>query len=142
MREWENTSPDGTCQGLLSRFHVEQLNSFGKRLRIARLGALERVGREISQVALGERIGVSSQAVSAWEGDVSPPTVEMVAKLALELGVTPGWLAFGQEPRYPAAKELTGKGRAQRHAGKTGLPMEEGVEKPLERPMRAKRKRA
>lgn len=101
---WENTSPNGNCQVPLSASYVSTLNSLGKRLRVARLGALERVGREYSQGQLGAALGgVSGQAVSAWEGDVSPPTVDAIAKMAQLLGVTPGWLAFGQEPRFPPA---------------------------------------
>lgn len=84
---------------------MERLDTLGKRLKVARLGALERVGRQWSQSQLGVAVDMSSQAVSAWEADTSPPTVEMVEKLARLLGVTPGWLAYGQEPRFPAVED-------------------------------------
>jgi transcriptional regulator with XRE-family HTH domain len=83
-------------------FHVEHLGSFGKRLRAARLAGYERGGREIRQTDIAELLDVRGATVSTWEGDQYVPTIDVISRLADILGVTPGWLAFGQEPRYPA----------------------------------------
>lgn len=75
------------------------LDTFGKRLRAARLGFYERTGKDLSQVELSAKVGMTKGAVSSWEADSYLPPVETIELLAGELGVTPGWLAFGQEPR-------------------------------------------
>lgn len=75
------------------------LDTFGKRLRAARRGFYERTGQDLSQVDLSARVGMTKGAVSSWEAGTYLPPVETIEMLAGELGVTPGWLAFGQEPR-------------------------------------------
>lgn len=90
--------------GSFPLFHVKQTESFGKRLEIARNATLERFGARMTQKQLGERLGVSDKTVSAWESGAEPP-LEMVAAAAEALGVTPGWLAFGQEPREAARRK-------------------------------------
>ncbi|MFA5481119.1 MAG: helix-turn-helix transcriptional regulator [Bacilli bacterium] len=56
--------------------------SFGQR--IARL----RKGRGLTQEELGDKVGVTSQAVSKWETDISAPDVMILVKLADILGVS------------------------------------------------------
>lgn len=86
------------------KFHVKQADSFSKRLELARNAMLERTGKRMTQKQLGDRLGVSDKTVSAWEGGAEPD-LEMIAAVAEALGVTPGWLAFGQEPREAARRK-------------------------------------
>ena len=62
-------------------------------MRIAEL----RRAKGIKQDELAERLGVSPQAVSKWENDVSCPDIITVPKLARELGVTADALLTGEE---------------------------------------------
>lgn len=49
----------------------------------------------LKQDELAERLGVSSQAVSKWENDVSCPDISLLPALARELGVTVDMLLTG-----------------------------------------------
>ena len=51
----------------------------------------------MKQDELAEKLGVSPQAVSKWENDVSYPDIMTVPKLARELGVTADALLTGEE---------------------------------------------
>lgn len=51
----------------------------------------------MKQDALAEKLGVSPQAVSKWENDVSCPDIMLVPRLAKELGVTTDLLLSGDE---------------------------------------------
>lgn len=77
--------------------------TIGQRIAQARreLGVEEH--RDITQSDLAERLGVSQATVNRWEGDVEgkQPRDENVIALAKVLGVTPGWLRYGQEPKHP-----------------------------------------
>lgn len=53
----------------------------------------------ISQEALGERLGVSRQAVSKWETDAAAPDMTNLIALAREFGVSVAELAQTPEPR-------------------------------------------
>ncbi len=70
--------------------------------RIAEL----RSGRGIKQNELAERLGVSAQAVSKWENDVSCPDISALPQLAEELGVTVDELLTGKE-REPVVRMMT-----------------------------------
>lgn len=59
--------------------------------RISRL----RKGQGMSQEALAEKIGVSSQAVSKWENDQSCPDISLLPQLAKLLDVTVDELLTG-----------------------------------------------
>ncbi len=59
--------------------------------RISRL----RKEKGMSQEALAEKIGVSSQAVSKWENDLSCPDISLLPKLAKLLDVTVDELLTG-----------------------------------------------
>lgn len=60
----------------------------------------------LSQEALGERMGVSRQAIYKWESDAALPEIEKLVKLAREFGVSVGWL-LGEEDNEPEKRELT-----------------------------------
>ena len=63
-----------------------------------RIAALRRQ-KELTQEALAEGLGVSAQAVSKWENDVSCPDIMLLPQLAKALGVTVDALLSGeQEP--------------------------------------------
>ena len=56
-----------------------------------RLRAL-RQGRNISQVELARRLGVTKQGVSNWENDNIQPSIEMLVKLARVFSVSTDYL--------------------------------------------------
>ena len=60
--------------------------------RIARL----RKEKGMTQEALAEKLGVSSQAVSKWENDLACPDVSLLTTLADVLGVTTDELLSGK----------------------------------------------
>ena len=65
--------------------------TIGKRISSAR--------RELSmtQEGLAEAMGVSAQAVSKWENDISCPDISLISKLARTLGMTTDELLSGKE---------------------------------------------
>lgn len=60
--------------------------------RIARL----RKEKKMTQEALAEQMGVSSQAVSKWENDQSCPDISLLSKLSRALGVSTDELLTGE----------------------------------------------
>lgn len=60
-----------------------------------RIAALRRE-KGLKQDELAEKLGVSAQAVSKWENDVSCPDIMIVPQLARELGVTADMLLTGE----------------------------------------------
>ena len=60
----------------------------------------------ISQENLGERLGVSRQAIYKWESDSAMPEVEKLVALSGLFGVSVGWL-LGTEEEPTAPEELT-----------------------------------
>lgn len=77
--------------------------------RIAEL----RSGRGIKQNELAERLGVSAQAVSKWENDISCPDISVLPQLADELGVTVDELLTGKE-RGPVVRMMTEEERKKK----------------------------
>lgn len=61
--------------------------------RIAKL----RKQQNLTQDALAEKLGVSPQAVSKWENDVSCPDIQLLPRLARLLHVTADVLLSGEE---------------------------------------------
>ena len=61
----------------------------------------------LSQEALGEKLGVSRQAIYKWESDATLPEVEKLVALSGLFGVSVGWLLGTEES--PAGGELTEK---------------------------------
>ena len=64
--------------------------TFGMRI------ALLRKEKTMTQEELAEKMGVSSQAVSKWENDVSCPDIQLLPRLARLLGVTVDELLSGK----------------------------------------------
>lgn len=58
--------------------------------------ALLRKQKPMTQEELAEKMGVSSQAVSKWENDVSCPDIQLLPRLARLLGVTVDELLSGK----------------------------------------------
>ena len=73
--------------------------TLGERIALAR----KRAG--LSQEQLGEKLGVSRQAVSKWESDQTNPDVAYVAQMCRLLGVSSDWLLLGEESAQLAAPE-------------------------------------
>lgn len=80
-------------------FHVEP-STFGERVAQARRELAVREHRDIKPSDLAERLGVTPKTVYTWERDDHAPERSTLELLAAALGVTPGWLLFGQEPKY------------------------------------------
>lgn len=60
--------------------------------------AAQRKQLGISQEALGEKTGVSRQAISKWESDSAIPEIDKLISLSKLFGVTVGWLLGVEEP--------------------------------------------
>ena len=65
--------------------------TLGERIALARKKA------GLSQEQLGDRLGVSRQAVSKWESSQANPDVAYVAELCRVCGVSCDWLLLGEE---------------------------------------------
>ena len=65
--------------------------------------AAERKKLGLSQEALGEKMGVSRQAISKWESDGAVPEIDKLIAMSKLFGVTLGWLLGVEEE--PAATE-------------------------------------
>ena len=59
---------------------------------------------ELSQEALGEKMGISRQAISKWESDAAVPEIDKLIALSRLFGVSVGWL-LGVEETAPEAPE-------------------------------------
>lgn len=55
-----------------------------------------RKGKNLTQEALAEQLGVSAQAVSKWENDLSCPDISLLPRLCAVLGVTTDQLLTGK----------------------------------------------
>lgn len=99
---------------------------FGRRLREARKDWEKNEDRELSFEAIGIEVGrilerdrpYSQQAVSRWFAGSEPEMFSVVAALGMILGVSPGWLAFGDELEPPS--ERIGGGGENRQTGTGG----------------------
>ena len=67
--------------------------------------AAERKKLGLSQEALGEKMGVSRQAISKWESDGAVPEIDKLIAMSKLFGVTLGWLLGVEEE---AAAEVPG----------------------------------
>ena len=83
---------------------MEEAKTLGGRVQACRKTA------GLSQEALGERLGVSRQAVSRWEADAAVPELEKLIAMSRLFGVTVGAL-LGVEP--PAGTAAPGEGRPE-----------------------------
>lgn len=68
--------------------------------------ALKRREMGLSQEGLGERLGVSRQAIYKWESDAALPEIEKLVNLSREFSVSVGWL-LGEEDEAAEKRELT-----------------------------------
>ena len=68
--------------------------------------ALKRKELGLSQEGLGERLGVSRQAIYKWESDAALPEIEKLVNLSREFSVSVGWL-LGEEDETAEKPELT-----------------------------------
>lgn len=74
--------------------------SLARRIKVARVGA------DLDQVTLAERVGVSRQTISHWERGGAEPGLTAAVRLALATGVSLDWLAEGVETEMaPAAND-------------------------------------
>lgn len=87
-----------------------QEQTLGRRIQEARKAA------GLSQESLGERLGVSRQAVSKWEADAAVPELENLIAMSRIFGVTIGAL-LGMEP---AAEEPTEEDSPEAPGGESG----------------------
>ena len=81
------------------------MESLGKRI------AERRKKKSLTQDQLAEALGVSSQAVSKWENDISCPDISLLPKLSDILGISIDALLRGEQTelvRYePESGEVT-----------------------------------
>lgn len=91
---------------------MEEAKTLGGRIQAHRKAA------GLSQEALGERLGVSRQAVSRWEADAAVPELEKLIAMSRLFAVTVGTL-LGVEPPAGAAgpAKETGVGAASAENG-------------------------
>ena len=84
---------------------MEKRDTLGGRIQAGRKAA------GLSQEALGERLGVSRQAVSKWEADAAVPELENLIAMSRIFGVTIGVLLGVEPPAGEAA--APGEGRPE-----------------------------
>ena len=86
---------------------MREQQTLGRRIQEGRRAA------GLSQESLGERLGVSRQAVSKWESDASVPELENLIAMSRIFGVTIGALLGVEPPEAPSegdAPESPGDG--------------------------------
>lgn len=91
----------------------------------------------LSQEGLGERLGVSRQAIYKWESGAALPEIEKLVNLSREFSVSIDWLlGEGDEAReltpdqLRMVEEIVGRYLAARPPEHTAPPQEEGGELP------------
>ena len=60
--------------------------------------AFVRKSAGLTQEQLGEKLGVTRQAVSKWESAQATPDAATIARLCSELGVSADFVLLGKEP--------------------------------------------
>ena len=99
--------------------------TLGERITLARKKA------GLSQEQLGDRLGVSRQAVSKWESSQANPDVAYVAELCRICGVSCDWLLLGEEGAREAPPARCGSCGAivtglDRYCPQCGHPLRKG----------------
>ena len=79
------------------------MESIGNRI------AKYRKEKALTQEALAEKMGVSSQAVSKWENDASCPDISLLPQLCRELGITTDELLTGKTSKVQVLPETQRK---------------------------------
>ena len=95
---------------------MQEQQTLGRRIQEARKAA------GLSQESLGERLGVSRQAVSKWEADAAVPELENLIAMSRIFGVTIGAL-LGVEP---AAEEPSEDGAPEAPGAEAASPAPPG----------------
>jgi len=80
-------------------------NSLGKRIQAAR----KRLG--LTQEQLAEKLGVSGQAVSKWESDISCPDITALPMLSDIFGISVDELLRGQEKQTESLQLIQNTGK-------------------------------
>ncbi len=102
---------------------MEEAKTLGGRIQAHRKAA------GLSQEALGERLGVSRQAVSRWEADAAVPELEKLIAMSRLFTVTVGTL-LGMEPPAGEAGPAKGSGVGAASAENGGAAPDETVPAP------------
>jgi len=66
-----------------------------------------RQARNMSQVELGKKIGVSKQSVSNWENENIQPSIDMLIRIAKVFSVTCDYLLCLDSRKFIEVKSLT-----------------------------------
>lgn len=80
---------------------MPELTTIGLRLKQARRLRSAQLGRDVNQAEVAEAVGMGQAAVSRWEAGSLEPNIDTIRVLALFLGVSPAWLAFGEDEEGP-----------------------------------------
>ena len=83
----------------------------------------------LSQEGLGEKLGVSRQAISKWEADGAVPEVDKLIGMSKLFGVSVGWLLGIEAEAAPEQPELLSTTIAKRLSV---APAQSAVLPPLE----------
>jgi transcriptional regulator with XRE-family HTH domain len=124
----------GTLESEVEPSYPRGAAGFGQRLGAARREMGTRQSSDVSKAEVGRWLDVSGVQVGNWESGDNTPNIFVIEQLAKRLGVSPGWLAFGQEPkklRLPEVheSETTGldidRGQQQRDVPRPANPEDE-----------------
>lgn len=72
--------------------------TLGGRILQARLNLSARLGHQVTQQEIADKMKVTGVTVGRWENNVKEPDLATIDRLAAVLEVSPAWLAFGIEP--------------------------------------------
>lgn len=67
------------------------VSTIGERIRLAR------EAKGLTKSELQRRLGVAYTTLTAWEKDLSEPTISNAVEVASALDRTPDWVMFGEE---------------------------------------------
>ena len=81
--------------------------TIGGRIAQARFSLAAKRGKNVTQAWLAAQCGVSGPTVSQWESGVTEPTIDSVRRIAKALGVSAGWLAFGETAETELINPMT-----------------------------------
>lgn len=103
---------------------MREQQTLGRRIQEARKAA------GLSQESLGERLGVSRQAVSKWEADAAVPELENLIAMSRIFGVTIGAL-LGVEPEAAEDRSEEDAPKAPGEGAEGAAPAEELTDREL-----------
>jgi transcriptional regulator with XRE-family HTH domain len=121
-----------TAEDLLPEAESVAPPTFGKRLSQARRELAVTREDDVSPIDLARELEVAPATVYSWEADEKTPRRDTLERLAALLGVTPGWLLFGQSPKAapPAQQLLVAEGKKESYqVGMTSSEASTHVEK-------------